>query len=432
MRGYRVYFGLGSATVVVALCGLFREQAVAYRFGTRDAADVFIAAIQIPALLLNVFSSSLGAGLVPFLVARGMGGPLDGDIETGRIHAIVYAVVAIVFIAGGLAASLYVPFIAPGFSVAKAKLLSDVLLVLCLSGILAGVGAYWVILLQAGNRFSRPALTAALPPALAAAFCLVCDWGTWAPVVGTAAGFALQTVVLYLLVRSAQIGVAPRRGLPAHLPLASQVTSAAAATGLMSGATVIANAWAASLGAGSVATLGFANVAITAVVGFGLKVVGGPLLNDYSQLAAAGDWPRFIEALRRHVSVAWSAGCAVAVAMFFLAEPIVGVLFQRGSFAPEQTAEVAGILFLLAMQLPWHVAGALVTRALSACQANTVLLEAAAINLAVCVALCWFLVDARGLKGVAIAVSGMYCASFVYCVFRLRGIVRKAVGNGRS
>ncbi len=427
-----MYFGLGSATVVVALCGLFREQAVAYRFGTRDAADVFIAAIQIPTLLLNVLSSSLGAGLVPYLVARQVGKPADESNETGRIHAIVYTVVAIVFLAAGLAASLYVPLMAPGFSAAKAGLLSDVLLVLCLSGILAGVGAYWVILLQAGNRFSRPAVTAALPPALAATFCLACDWGTWAPVVGTSAGFALQTLVLYLLVRSARIGVAPRRGVPAHLPLASQVASAAAATGLMSGATVIANAWAASLGAGSVATLGFANVAITAVVGFGLKVVGGPLLNDYSQLAASGDWPRFIAALRLHVSVAWSSGCAAAVAMYLLAEPIVGMLFQRGSFSPEQTAEVAGILFLLAMQLPWHVAGALVTRALSACRANTVLVEAAAINLTVCVALCWLLVGRHGLKGVAIAVSGMYCASFVYCAFRLRGIVREAVGNGGS
>ena len=427
-----MYFGLGSATIVVALCGLFREQAVAYRFGTRDAADVFIAAIQIPTLLLNVLSSSLGAGLVPHLVARAMGETADERIETGRIHATVYAVVSIVFLAAGLAASLYVPLIAPGFPAAKASLLGAVLLVLCLSGILAGIGAYWVILPQAGNRFSRPALTAALPPALAAAFCLACDWGAWAPVVGTSAGFALQTLVLYILVRSAQIGVAPRRGVPAHLPLASQVASAAAATGLMSGATVIANAWAASLGAGSVATLGFANVAITAVVGFGLKVVGGPLLNDYSQLAAAGDWPRFIATLRRHVSVAWSAGCAAAVALYLLAEPLVGLLFQRGSFSQEQTAEVAGILFLLAMQLPWHVAGALVTRALSACRANNVLVEAAAINLAVCVALCWLLVDARGLEGVAIAVSGMYCASFVYCAFRLRGIVREAVGNGRS
>ena len=427
-----MYVGLGGATVVVALCGLFREQAVAYRFGTRDAADVFIAAIQIPTLLLNVFSSSLGAGLVPFLVARATGGPPDGDDETARIHTIVYAVVAIVFVVAGLAASLYAPFIAPGFSVAKAKLLSDVLLVLCLSGILAGVGTYWVILLQAGNRFSRPALTAALPPALAAMFCLACDWGTWAPVVGTAAGFALQAFVLYLLVRSAQIGVAPRRGLPAHLPLASQVASAAAATGLMSGATLIANAWAASLGAGSVATLGFANVAITAVVGFSLKVVGGPLLNDYSRLAAAGDWPRLIAALRRHVLVGWVAGGAVAMAMYWLAEPVIGVLFQRGRFAPEQTAEVAGILFLLALQLPWHVGGAMVTRALSACRANTVLVEAAAINLAVCLALCWLLVDELGLKGVAIAASGMYCASFVFCAFRLRGIVREAVGNGSS
>lgn len=428
-----MFFGLGSATVLVALCGLFREQAVAYRFGTRDAADVFIAAIQIPTLLLNVFSSSLGAGLVPFLVARPMAGPAGADdSDTGRIHAVVYAVVAIVFLAAGLAASLYVPLIAPGFSAAKASLLSDVLLVLCLSGILAGVGAYWVILLQAGNIFSRPALSAGLPPALAAVFCLAVDWGTWAPVIGTSAGFVLQAGLLYFLVRSAGVGVAPRWGLSAHLPLASQVASAAAATGLMSGATVIANAWAASLGAGNVATLGFANVAITAVVGFGLKVVGGPLLNDYSRLAAAGDWPRFIAALRRHVSVAWSAGCAVAAAMFFLAEPIVGVLFQRGSFSPEETADVAGILFLLAMQLPWHVAGALVTRALSACQANTVLIEAAAINLAVCLVLCWLLVDGQGLKGVAIAVSGMYCASFVYCVFRLRAVVREAVGNGRG
>ena len=60
------------------------------------------------------------------------------------------------------------------------------------------------------------------------------------------------------------------------------------------------------------------------------------------------------------------------------------------------------------------------------------LIEAAAINLAVLVFLCWLLVDDWGLQGVAIGVSGMYCASFVYCAFRLRSVVRGAVRNGRS
>lgn len=433
MRRYRVFFGLGAATALVALSGLFREQAVAFRFGTGDAADVFIAAIQIPVLVLNVFSSSLGAGLVPFLVARTVGGVAGGDDEDiGRISAVVYVFVVAVFLILGLTATFYAPVIAPGFSAAKVGMLTDVLLVLCLAGIVAGIGAYWGILLQARNMFSWPAATAAVPPALAAAFCLGFGWGPWAPVIGTAAGFAAQTALLFALVSSVGVRVTPRLGVPAHLPLASQVASAAVATGLMSGALVIANAWAAGLGSGSVATLGFANVAITAVVGFGLKVIGGPVLNTYSRLASVRDWPRFIAAITKHVSIAWSAGCAIAAALYFLAVPIVSVLYQRGNFSPEHSAEVAGILFLLAMQLPSHVSGALITRALSACHANGVLIEAAAINLAVLVVLCWLLVDDWGLKGVAIGVSGMYCASFVYCAFRLRSVVRGAVRNGRS
>ena len=433
MRRHRVFFGLGGATALVALSGLFREQAVAFRFGTGDDADVFIAAIQIPTMVLNVFASSLGAGLIPFLVARTIGGVVtNDDKEIGQLHAVVYASIAAVLLVLGLAARFYAPLIAPGFSAAKAATLSDVLLLLCLAGVFAGFGAYWSILLQARNMFSAPVLTAALPPTLAAVFCLGFDWGPWAPVVGTAVGFIVQTILIYTLVHSVRVTVAPRFGVPAHLPLASQVASAALATGLMSGAYVIANAWAAGLGSGSVATLGFANVAITAVVGFGLKVVGGPLLNTYSQLAAVRDWPRFVATVRKHVLIAWTAGAAAAVAMYVLAVPIIRVLFQRGSFSPEQSADVAGILFLLAMQLPWHISGALVTRALSACQANAVLVEAAAINLAVCVFLCWLLVEGRGLEGVAISVSGMYFASFVYCVFRLRSIIQEAVRNGRS
>lgn len=429
MRRYRVFVGLGGATALVALAGLLREQVVAFRFGTGDAADVFIAAIQIPTLVLNVLASSLGAGLVPFLVARTVGG-IDDDDAIGRIHAVVYACVAAVFLVLGLAARFYVPAIAPGFSAAKAAMLSEVLLVLCVAAILAGIGAYWCVLLQARRMFSRPAATAALPSALAAAFCLGFDWGPWAPAIGTSLGFIVQALVLYGFVRSMRVPVGPRLGLPGHLPLAAQVTSAALATGLMSGAYVIANAWAAGLGAGSVAALGFANVAVTAVVGFGLKVVGGPLLNAYSQLVAARDWPHFVVAVRRHVSIAWIAGAAAAAAICLFAEPIVSLLFQRGSFSAQQSADVAGILILLAMQLPWHIAGALLTRALSACQANSVLIEAAATNLAVCLLLCWLLVDRWALKGVALAVSGMYCASFLYCVFRLRSIVREAVGNG--
>ena len=44
-------------------------------------------------------------------------------------------------------------------------------------------------------------------------------------------------------------------------------------------------------------------------------------LNTYSRLAALQDWAGLIAAVRKHVSIAWAAGCLIAAALYLLAVP---------------------------------------------------------------------------------------------------------------
>ena len=92
--------------------------------------------------------------------------------------------------------------------------------------------------------------------------------------------------------------------------------------------------------------------------------------------------------------------------------PIIEAGFERGAFSAEDTALVARVQMLLSLQVPFHIAGIVLVRLVSALQANHALAWIALANFLIKVPLAVVLMRFLGVPGIALATSLMHLAAF--------------------
>jgi putative peptidoglycan lipid II flippase len=139
----------------------------------------------------------------------------------------------------------------------------------------------------------------------------------------------------------------------------------------------------------------------------------------------------------RHTVFVYVRGIALAtipvtVLVFVFAEPLVGLVFERGAFGAADVVDVAGVTRFLAFQIPFYVGSSVVIQALSALRLSETLLWAGVLALVTKVALNLALLPGMGLAGLGVATSVMYAASFALMLARLLGALRMPRGGGQS
>src|SRR5262249_27036644 len=103
--------------------------------------------------------------------------------------------------------------------------------------------------------------------------------------------------------------------------------------------------------------------------------------------------------------------------LLIVASPlIVQLLFQRGSFTPDDTKLVSHIQALYLVQVPFLMIGIVFVRLASSLQRNQILLWGATITLPLNVVLNLILMRWLGVAGIALATSLVYVVSCVYLV----------------
>jgi peptidoglycan biosynthesis protein MviN/MurJ (putative lipid II flippase) len=167
-------------------------------------------------------------------------------------------------------------------------------------------------------------------------------------------------------------------------------------------------AFAARLGGGAVATLGYANRIVTLFSTLGTVVVGRALLPVLAGAAADGDF-----ALGRRQVLQWSfmlGACAVAgsALVWFVAPQIVGLLFERGAFTAAASAEVARTVRWGLIQLPFYFVGIAIVQWYAATNRFRAFLVITAIALVFKVSLNWVLVPRFGVEGIMMSTAAMY------------------------
>jgi putative peptidoglycan lipid II flippase len=218
---------------------------------------------------------------------------------------------------------------------------------------------------------------------------------------------------------------------PALGTLSKQVGTIMLGTLIMSSTVLVEQAMAARTGEGGVSMLSYANKVVGVILGIGATALGTVVLPHFSQMLAQQDWPALRHTLTKYTRLIWLATVPVTALLITFSEPLIRMLFERGSFSSTATHKVSQIQMFYMLQIPFYVLGILYARLISSLNANHLLTWGAFLNLLLCVGLNLVLVKRLGLPGIALSNSLVYLFStlflFVMLGFQLRRVM---VPNG--
>jgi putative peptidoglycan lipid II flippase len=415
-RILRAVLTIGSITLAVRTAGILKHLLIAWRFGTSDQIDCFLVALLLPTFVTSVVESAFNAAFIPAFVAiREKEGHAAGQRLFARVSSLALLALAGLTLVFVLLNGPILRGIAAGFADGKIDLTRRLFAWMLPLFPLAGISAVWSAALNATGRFAAAAvapLFAPLLPVLALIF-LTGRFGIPALAVASVGGAALQLAVVGWALRRRGFQLRPRLGFadPAVRQVVAQLWPMLAGAMIMSSSTLIDQAVAARLGAGSVAALTYGNRIIAFGVSLAALSLGTALLPHLSQMVARNEY-----AALRHTLKTWARLIALVVApataiVVCLSVPITRLLLQRGAFSAEDTLLVARVQSLYALQAPFYVLGILGVRVLSALGKNRVLFWVSALNVITNFAGDLLFMRYLGLPGIALSTSVVYFIS---------------------
>lgn len=409
-------FTVGVATVAVKGGAMLKDMVVAYRFGAGDAMDAYLIALLLPMYAVNVVSGSLPAALIPVYARVRQDGSLDHEREfLGSVFAANLLLTGAATLLLGLVSPYILPAIGANFGGAKLALTRDLFLLLLPGIIFTGFSRVSASVLNTGQRFLLAALTPLLPSILAVAAILLLPqaWGIFALATGTLFGYMTEAAVLGWALRGCGLHIWPRWGRWSAEVRAvmAEYVPALLGTAAMSSSPLIDQSMAASLGAGSVATLGYGNKLIAAGVGIAVTALSTAIFPHFSMLIATHDWISVRRTLRVYGRGVFLAAVPVTLLLVLFAEPIVRAVFQRGAFSASDTVRVARVQMILALQIPFYIVGIVGVRLLSAMGGNRIVMTISLFNIALNIAANYLFMQLWDVRGIAMSTSLVYAVS---------------------
>ena len=354
--------------MVSRVLGFARDILIAAALGTGLVADAFFVAFRFPNLFRRLFGEgAFNSAFVPLFAKR-----LEGDGQQAATRFAIEALSGLTFVLGvfSVLAVLGMPWLmavlAPGFittpekydlavsltQIAFAYLLCMSLVAL-LSGILNSYNRFWAA--AAAPIVLNIVLIAALLIAIALGYAEQPQAGFVLAYGVTVAGVA-QLLMLWIAVRRAGLRLAFR--LP-RLSEDMRRLVRLGIPGIISGGitqiNIVVGTIIASLQAGAVSFLYYADRLYQLPLGIVGIAIGVVLLPDLSRKLRAGDLQAVQESQNRSLEFALMLTLPAAIALAVIAEPIISLLFERGAFTAADTAATAAALVAFAIGLPAFV-----------------------------------------------------------------------------
>lgn len=396
------------------LAGAAKEMAIAYRFGVSAEVDAYLFVFNLVNWPVGVWFSVLTFVLVPLAARIRQGASAElPHFRSELLGASLLLGLALAFLSWlGLPLLLHSSWVGlPGATLTMATNMVPTLSLLAPMGIIISLFSAWM--LAAGRQAntlleSVPALTILLT-------LLVFPGGGVASLVwGTLAGFAFHVVSLAVpLVWQGEIET-PRfnRQSPQWTLFWQGFGIMLAGQTLMSFTSIADQFFAAHLGTGAVATLSYANRILALIIGMGAMAVSRATLPVFSRAQAQGG--EQVHRVAAHwVRLLFALGVAAVIVSWWLAPVGVKLLFERGAFSAQDTANVAEVLRYGLTQVPFYFAGIVLVSLLSSQGRYQVIAAVAGINLFVKLIAMLILTPALGIKGIALSNSVMYATTLL-------------------
>ena len=421
--------------------GLLREQTIAALFGTTVTASIFSAVSRVPTLVYDLLiGGAITAALVPVFSeiagreergdpgARGELRRVAGAVLALALAVLIPMVALLVVFAGPLIGLLGVGF-APEIQ-EQGVLLTRIALP---SVVLLGVAAVLMAVLYALHRVTLPSFAAAAYNLgiIVCALGLGHVWGATGLVVGLVVGATAQLALqMYgLRDRLPQLNAdlrspAVRRILTLYAPVAGGL--------LVSAAVVVLDTRLASLtGERSLAAMRYATNVVQLPLGLVATALSFAVLPVLSRYGAAGARdPAFRTTLSAGIRAALFLIVPATVILVVLREPVVRLLFQRGTFGADDTRITAEALLYYAPQLPFVAVDQLLIAAFYGLQNTRLPVAVGVLGAALYAAVATMTVDRLGMSGLVLANTIQNSAHAVILFFLLGRLHREALPPG--
>ena len=429
---FRAAVSVGAAGVFVKLVATFKEIAVASVYGRSDAMDAFLAAALIPSLLVNLISESMNQALVPTLIRVREQEGTDRAQELLSSSMLWMCLLLGAACAGmALAARGFFPLIASHFAPAKLQLAVQLFYRLLPVVLITGIATNCTAVLNTLDRFTLPALAPTVISVCVVFGALVFGgrFGIWAMVYSTLAGSLLHAVIVagMMEARGYRFRLRWHGMTQATREVADQYGSVLLSSVVSSGGLLVDQAMAAMLIAGSVSALVYANRFVSVVLTLLAGAVSTAIVPHFSRMIAYHAWAGCRHTLRTWVRLTAVVSAPIAALLIAGARPLVRVALQHGQFGPRDTAVVASVLAMYAIQIPFFVTSRVYYRFLVAMRRTDLILYCGILNLGLDIVLNLVLMRWFGVAGIALATSLWTVSTFFYLWYWSRKLLARAI-----
>lgn len=407
--------------LVGKLAGAAKEMAIAYRYGLGPEVDAYLFVFNLVSWPIGVWFGVLTIVLVPLAARMRQAEP----IELPRFRSELLGLAIVLGFALGLAGWIVLPLLVhsswAGLPQATATMAADMaprLAALAPFGVVVCLFSAWTL---AAGRHTNTLLESV--PALVILVALFAFPGGGAqPLVwGTLAGFAFHLIALaFPLRRHGELGP-PRftRQSAQWTPFWQGFGVMLAGQVLMSFTGLVDQFFAAHLGPGAIATLGYANRILTLILGLGAVAVSRATLPVFARAQALGEGQAHRVAMH-WVQLLFALGTLALIASWWLAPFGVELLFERGAFSARDTAAVTEVLRYGLTQLPFYFSATVLVSLLASQRRHGAIATVAGANLLVKLVAMAVLTPALGINGIALSTSVMYAATLLLLGFSAR------------
>jgi peptidoglycan biosynthesis protein MviN/MurJ (putative lipid II flippase) len=401
---------LGSVFLLLGkIVGAAKEMAIAWRYGVSEIVDAYLFLFNLVTWPVSVWFGVLTIVLVPLAVTIRERNPVELPRFRSELLGVTLILGSLLWLLAEFGFRLFLhtalgPL--PGPALSQALEMAPTLSWIALFGMPISLFSAWTM---AAHNYTNTLLEG-IPALVILLVVLMNPSNVAAPLMwGTVAGFALHLVSLS--------ACAMRRGEleRPHLALQSPYWGAfSRGFGIMLAGQVVSNVsnvvdqlFAAHLGAGSIATLSYANRIVALIVGLGATAVGRATLPVFSQAHAKG--LRHVSRMAMYwVLLLFGLGVMALTMGWWLAPWGVRTLFERGAFSAHDTRMVAEVLRYALFQVPFFFSSLVLVSVLSSRRDYSTLLFAGLVGLAVKLVGNVVLVPWISIKGLALSNALFY------------------------
>jgi putative peptidoglycan lipid II flippase len=416
-------------TAFVKVAAVVKELVVAWRFGTGDELDAFLIALVVPSFIINVVAGSFNAALIPTYVrVKEQQGLKEAQKLFSGVMVWSLGLLGITTIVMLVTAPVYLPLIASGFDLQKLDLTLHLLWAIAPIILLSGILNIWSAVLNAGERFALAALCPIVVPAITISLLLgFGSWGIFALAAGLVCGAIAEMIILGVALHRQKISLRPKwYQFDANLrQVAGQYAPMTAGAFLFCSTSLVDQSMAAMLSPGSVAALNYGNRVIALPITLITTALSTAVIPYFSKMVSRQDWTGVLHTLKKYLRLIFIVTVLITGIILVFSQPIVQIVFQRGSFTAEDTNLVAQIQACYALQIPFYIANILVVRMISALLLNYILMYENIVNLIANIFLNYVFMQKIGITGIALSTSCVYFICFLMSLSALFFYLKK-------